>query len=185
MKKILLAFVFSCFASSAFAACTDPLVVKDGNGTSQNMSVKTGADTNCQTQIDVDTSSNLYGALTSPPTLGSASGGLSPTRLSGLSTTVTSIKSSAAGQLYMLDCSNTNTATVFIQLFDAATTGSVTLGTTPPTLSFEIPPGSSSGFGVSLVGMQFSSGLQAAATTTATGNTAQTGTLPNCNALSK
>jgi hypothetical protein len=186
MKKVLLALTLLAGSiASANATCTGPAVMKDNASTTFNMGLSQDASGNCAGEVDWSTTSQAHTDLTAPATLGSASGGLTPTRLSALSTTVTSIKASAAGQLYMLDCSNTNTATVFIQLFDAATAVGVTLGTTTPTLSFEIPPGTSNGFSLSLVGMQFSSGLQAAATTTATGLTAQTGTLPNCNVLSK
>jgi hypothetical protein len=124
----------------------------------------------------------LTNVANSPVPLGSASGGWTPKLLNALSTTVTSIKSSAAGQLGLLQCSNSNTATVFIQVFDVATAGAVTLGTTTPKLSFEVPPGTPSGYTLPLVGIQFAAGIQVAATTTATGLTAQSGTLPNCNA---
>jgi hypothetical protein len=123
----------------------------------------------------------IANAANSPVPLGSASGGWKPSLLNALTTTVRGIKASAAGQLGMLQCSNSGASTLFIQLFDVATTGGVTLGTTAPVLSFEVPPGTPNGYALSLVGMQFSNGIQAAATTTATGNTAPS-TLPNCNA---
>jgi len=65
MRKMLLVFVLLMVSGSAWAACTNPLVVKDGTGANRNMSVKTGADTNCQSYFDADTSSNLYTAMTS------------------------------------------------------------------------------------------------------------------------
>jgi len=65
MRKMLLAFAFLTVSGNAWAACTNPLVVKDGTGANRNMSVKTGADTNCQSYFDADTSSNLYTAMTS------------------------------------------------------------------------------------------------------------------------
>jgi hypothetical protein len=123
----------------------------------------------------------LYNIMTSAPTLGSATGGWVKKRMSALSTTVTAVKSSAAGQLGMLHCSNGGASTAFVQVFDVATAGAVTLGTTVPDLSFEIPPGISSGYSLPLVGMQFSAGIQVAATTTATGSSAPSTTL-NCNA---
>lgn len=43
---LLLALLF--FNGSALAACTNPLVIKDGSGASQNMSVSTNADGGCQ-----------------------------------------------------------------------------------------------------------------------------------------
>lgn len=174
MKKILLAFVFSCFASSAFAACTDPLVVKDGNGTSQNMSVKTGADTNCQTQIDVDTSSNLYGALTSPPTLGSASGGWTPVAKNAIAGTAVAVLSAGAHQMGFALCDNNNAAWTYLQFLDSA---SPTVGTNVGFLP--IPPNTNTGFALALVGIQFSTQMQVAATTTPNGTTAP-GTAINC-----
>lgn len=70
---------------------------------------------------------------------------------------------------------NTNAAVVYIQLFNAAGTGDVTLGTTAPTLVLAIP----AGVGASVFSMlsndssiSFPLGLVAAATTTPTGSTA-------------
>lgn len=110
-----------------------------------------------------------------------AAGGWTPSRLSGLSTTVTAIKSSAAGSLGMLVCGNPNASIIFIQVFDVATAGGVTLGTTAPTLSFQVDASSTVGFALPINGMAFANGIQMAATTTATNNTAP-GTAANCNA---
>lgn len=43
---------------------------------------------------------------------------------------------------------NPNSSVVFLQYFDAASTGAVTLGTTKPLFSFAIPPSSSGSSGV-------------------------------------
>lgn len=117
------------------------------------------------------------------PTLGSTSGGLTPTLLNALSTTVKSIKSSAPGQLHVLVCNSADTVANYVQVFDVATAGAVTLGTTVPKLAIGIPPGSQGGYSISLVGAQFSNGIQVAGTTTPTGSSAPA-TAPNCNALS-
>lgn len=101
-------------------------------------------------------------------------------RLSALSTTVTAIKSSAAGQLVMLQCGNTNASQAYLQVFDVATAGGVTLGTTAPDLSIPIPATNSEGF-VIPGGLAFANGIQVAATTTATGSSAL-GTALDCNA---
>lgn len=108
-------------------------------------------------------------------------GGWTPKRLSALSTTVTAIKSSAAGSLGMLVCGNPNASIIFIQVFDVATAGAVTLGTTVPDLSFQVDASSSIGFALPVNGMAFANGMQVAATTTATGSSAP-GTAANCNA---
>lgn len=70
---------------------------------------------------------------------------------------------------------NTNASAVWVQLFNAATAGAVTVGTTPATRHILLPasasvvvkPSSDTEFGY-----PFSAGLVAAATTTATGSTA-------------
>lgn len=108
-------------------------------------------------------------------------GGWTKARLSGLSTTVTSVKNSAAGSLGMLVCGNPNASIIFIQVFDVATAGGVTLGSTAPDLSFQVDASSSVGFSLPVTGMAFANGIQMAATTTATGSTAP-GSAANCNA---
>lgn len=171
MKRLLLAFALSLIGSQAWAVCgAIPLPVKDANNATQNISSATAADGNCKTYVDADSASTLVGAINNPATLGSASGGLSTNLQSALSTTVVAVDASA-GQLYELYCYNPNGVVGFVQLFDAAT-GSVTLGTTTPKLSYGIPATNASGFTLSLVGVQFSTAISAAATTTATGNTA-------------
>jgi hypothetical protein len=79
----------------------------------------------------------------------------------------------SAGRLYKLQVSNINTTDAFIQLFDAAT-GSVTVGTTTPKLSFLVPKGNGVDYG-SLdidfgdIGITFATAITYAATTTPTG----------------
>jgi len=106
---------------------------------------------------------------------------LTPKILNALSTTVTAIKSSAAGQLGAVYCWNPNSSVAYIQIFDVATAGAVTLGTTAPKLSLGIPPTNSGGFTLSAIGVSFTTGIQVAATTTATGSTAPATAL-DCNA---
>lgn len=111
------------------------------------------------------------------PPLGT-SGGMTPLKLNALSTTVTSVKSSA-GQLFMLQCGNVNTSEEYVQIFNVAS-GSVTLGTTAPTLSVPIAATATGGFAFSMIGVQFSTAISVAATTTATGSTAPSTAL-DCN----
>jgi hypothetical protein len=107
------------------------------------------------------------------------SGGITPIRLSALSTTVTAIKS-AGGQLMMHECWNPNSSVAYAQIFNAVP-GSVTLGTTAPTLSIPIPPTNIAGFTLSGTGIQFGTAISTAATTTAAGSTAPA-TAIDCNA---
>jgi hypothetical protein len=115
-------------------------------------------------------------ALASVAVQAAASGGWTPYLASGLSTTVKTVKSSA-GQLGMLQCWNSNSSQVYVQVFNAA---SVTLGSTTPLLSVPIGPASTGGLALTATGLQFSAAIAIAATTTATGSAAPTTAL-DCN----
>lgn len=93
-----------------------------------------------------------------------------PVRLLNLGA-VASVRSSAAGVLTGLSIVNNQAVIIFVQLFDAATAGAVTLGTTVPTMEFTVPV--SAGFAPAFpaAGMRFRNGLQAASTTTEGGAT--------------
>lgn len=95
--------------------------------------------------------------------------GWTPSSQPTLSTTVASIKSSAGnlGGWYMF---NPNTATAFIQFFNA-TTGNVTLGTTAATFVIAIPAGAGSNVEYAN-GISFNTAISVAATTTYSGSTA-------------
>lgn len=95
-----------------------------------------------------------------------------------LSTTVLSINASA-GQLGMVQCYNPNSSQVYIQVFNVAS-GSVTLGSTTPAFSVPIAATSTGGFVLPMFGVNFSTAISAAATTTATGSTAPS-TAADCN----
>ena len=75
--------------------------------------------------------------------------------------------------------SNTNTATVYVQFFDAATIGAVTLGTTPPKFWLAIPAGGGVTDGLQTFGPGFGLGCVIAVTTTPTGNTAPANAVPS------
>jgi hypothetical protein len=188
MRKMLLVFVLLMISGSAWAACTNPLVVKDGTGASQNMSVKTGADSNCQSYFDADTSSNLYTAMTSAIAAGtnnigfvtatpSATGGWTywstPANNSNtaLTATVVTVKASAAANFGGYFISNPNGGVACVQVFDVATAGAVTLGTTRPNMVFCVPGTSGANFEM-VNGVKMTNGIQIAATTTASGLTA-------------
>lgn len=171
MKRLLLSAVLILAPASAWAACgAIPLTIKDAANVTQSLSSATAADGNCKTYIDVDTASQMHADMTAPVPLGNGTtGGWTPKLLAALSTTVTAIKSSAGGQIAEAYCWNPNATVGYLQLFDVATAGAVTLGTTVPVLSYGIPPTSAAGKTLSIVGTQFTTGIQAAATTTAKG----------------
>lgn len=92
----------------------------------------------------------------------------------GLSNTVEQLLVGISGQntganlITDLAFYNPNAATVFVQFFDVAATGSVSLGSTTATASYTIPSGS----GVLQLNQSYSNGIAVAATTTGTGSTA-------------
>lgn len=135
------------------------------------------------TQVDAQSPTALCVEVYNPATGGeSCVPGWIPKLLNGLSTTVTSVKNSAPGQLSVVYCANPNSSgsMTYIQIFDVATAAGVTLGITTPTLSLGIPGTQSSGIGPSGLGVVFQNGIQVAVTTTATGNTAPS-TAMDCN----
>lgn len=75
--------------------------------------------------------------------------------------------------LYGFTFYSDNIAKGFIQIFDAASSGAVSLGSTAPTFVITVPP---RGYDTKhfFVGVAFTNGIQAAFTTTATGSTAMT-----------
>ena len=124
--------------------------------------VQTGGVNGCQTV-----------SPTSPLPVGvsaSTAGGASPYFNSALLATAVQIKGTAA-TLYNLTVFNTTASIAYVQIFNALATN-VTVGTTVPTLSFEIPASGTYDLQGTGVGLAFSNGLTVAATTTATGSTA-------------
>jgi hypothetical protein len=77
------------------------------------------------------------------------------------------------GVLYALEVSNPNSADAYIQLFDVAS-GSVTVGSTTPTLSLFVPAGDGTKDGAMdkywTHGIKFNTAITFACTTTATGS---------------
>jgi len=121
--------------------------------------------------------SALKATLTNTPVPATANG-WTPFLDAAQSTTVTTVKGSA-GELGAYHCINPNTSNVYIQIFDAATSGAVTLGTTTPALSLGLP--ASDGGNVEwMMGIHFANGIQVAATTAAKNNTAPS-TNVDCN----
>ncbi|MDE2096641.1 MAG: hypothetical protein KGL39_05285 [Patescibacteria group bacterium] len=148
-----------------------------------NVTMGTKSDTPCTlpasgtacSQIAIEKAS--ANAINSPPPLGTT-GGWTPLRINAITNTAVAIKGST-GQLGMLQCTNNAAAVTYFQVYNVAQ-GSVTVGTTLPTLSIAVPATSSAGFALPVSGMQFSTAISIAATTTATGSTAP-GTTGDCN----
>lgn len=182
-------------ASTTAAGASDPSLVTNESPNSQlSVTVGTTADTAYAGSGNSTLSASLrgiYNALTAPIVAGTntiggffgvlqTSNGWNQKLLNGLAGTVTAVKSSAAGQVSVLYCYNGSGALAYLQVFDAATAGSVTLGSTAPSSSWAVPNTQAAGFAVSLVGVQFTNGIQVASTTTATG---ATGASMDCNAI--
>ncbi|HKT72604.1 MAG TPA: hypothetical protein VJQ47_06910 [Steroidobacteraceae bacterium] len=88
-----------------------------------------------------------------------------------LTNTVVSVKASAAGEMGGYIVYNPNASVAYIQVFDVATAGGVTLGTTRPDMVIPVPP--TSGANLEFAnGVSFANGIQIAATTTDSGSTA-------------
>ena len=103
---------------------------------------------------------------------------MTPYFKSGLSTTVTSVFSGQAGYLEAIEVYNPSNAAAFVQIFDAGAIGDVTLNTTVPNLSIGMETLTHTQ--LSNLHCYFAKGLQIAATTTATGNSApNTGLMVN------
>jgi hypothetical protein len=106
------------------------------------------------------------------------SGGATHYFFSGLGTTVQCLKNTS-GNLYGFGIENTGGTAAFIQFFDVATAGSVTLGTTQPN-SVQFVGANGAAFLDELaptIAWSFNNGMCMAATTTATGSTAAAATI--------
>jgi hypothetical protein len=96
-----------------------------------------------------------------------------PVLLAGLTSTPV-LAHAGASRVGIVYCYNGSGAVAYIQLFDSATAGAVTVGTTTPKLSLGIPTTLASGTGPAVIGVAFYKGIVAASTTTATGSSTAT-----------
>jgi hypothetical protein len=94
---------------------------------------------------------------------------VTPSLVPALSTSVTTIRSSAGG-FESYECYNPNSSVAYVQVFDIS--GTVTLGSSTPKQSIGIP--ATNRAGLSDLAMPYSNAIKVAATTTATGSTAPT-----------
>ena len=122
-----------------------------------NVTVIQGTGSNLHTVID-------SGTITANPTSST------PIIANALSTTVKAVVSSLAATLDSVTIMNPNTTLAYVQVFDVATAGAVTLGTTVPKWSIGL--NQTSQIVLSDLNLHFANGIQVAATTTATGSTA-------------
>lgn len=88
-----------------------------------------------------------------------------------LTNSVQTVKS-IAGPWLGYNCYNPNAAQAWVQIFDAATSGAVTLGTTPPNRTIPLAPSTTTGQQVPSPPYSVLNGMQVAATTTQNGSTA-------------
>ena len=126
--------------------------------------------------IGITGQSNSPAILSSEVNISAVAGVGMQTASNSISNTVTAIKASGTNTpstLYGWYFFNNNSAVSYCQIFDVSATGSVTLGTTAPTMSFGIPAfGGANAFPNQ--GIKFSNGIVIAMTTTRAGSTAPT-----------
>ena len=129
--------------------------------------------TNAQALVTSNATLASPGASPNVPILQRA-GGITPKILNALTNSGVAVDANP-GQLFMIDCYNPNATVGYIQVYDAT---SIT-GT--PKISIGVPATSHGGFTLSMVGVQFSTGIEVQAATTATGSSALS-TAMDCNA---
>lgn len=153
-------------ANATLAAETTKVIGTVNIAASQTVGLAAGSALVGKVGIDQTTSGTTNAVVTIPAT----SGGLSIVTGS-VGATPTAIKA-AAGQLYGYHLFNTTAAVAYVQIFNVAH-GSVTLGTTAPTLSIGIP--ASGGVTVNFdKGIAFDTAISFGCTTTRTGSTGAT-----------
>lgn len=101
-----------------------------------------------------------------------------PVLKNGLTNSASSVVSSTAAVLSSYYVYNPNSSVAYVQIFDVATAGGVTVGTTTPKWSIGIP--ATSAANLTNMHLSFANGVQVAATTSATGSTAPSTAL-DCN----
>jgi hypothetical protein len=102
--------------------------------------------------------------------------GWSVSSQTALTNTVVMVKTSAGSFGGYMLFNNSSTAPAYIQVFDVAAAGSVTLGTTAPTYTFAIPIGSAANLELTCA-LPHTNGIAVAATATVTGNGAPSAAL--------
>jgi hypothetical protein len=104
--------------------------------------------------------------------------GASATYANAALTATLVVAQSTPGLLTYYNISNSNSSTVFIQYFDASTTAGITLGSTSPKGWISVPSGNGVTDAALPFGIAFANGIVIAVTTTPTGNTAPSSSVP-------
>lgn len=159
----------------------DNIGIMDSTGNTRNISAKDSSSVFHQRQLIEfnDTTPTVASASTPLPVavVPSTDGGASVSFDSAADETVHTIKASA-GKLLGISIANYDNAPRFAQIYDVS--GTVTVGTTTPTLVLPIPAGSGAAFTGQFSqffgdgGIAFANAIKIAITTTATGATGPT-----------
>jgi len=88
-----------------------------------------------------------------------------------LNATVQSVRASAPAILMGVSIVNNQAAVIFVQVFDIATAGGVSLATTNPDYEFSVAASTSAVLELPVGGVKFRNGIQVASTTTEKGLT--------------
>lgn len=148
-------------------------IASDNTAFSVNATLAAGSALAGKVGIDQTTLGTTNAVTVVPSTIG----GWSPSIKAALSNTNSQVKN-GAGTLGGYYIYNPNALVTYVQIYDTAT-GSITVGTTTPKLSYGIPPLSAANIEFTN-GVNFATAICVAATTTATGATAPS-TAVDCN----
>lgn len=163
---------------SVTAASNFPTTVDVNSGAKSNSTLRVTLATD---QVQLTNALKVDGSATTQPVSGTVTAnptGETPVLKSGLTNSASSVVSSVAATLKSYYCYNPNATVEYVQFFDVATAGAVTVGTTVPKWSIGIP--ATSAANLSGLNLSFANGIQVAATTTASGASAP-GTALDCN----
>lgn len=149
---------------------SEAVVLGAGSAAIGKLAANSGVDIGDVDVTSISAGSNLIGDV---GIQGRTTGGLSIYYDNDLDETAVAVKGSA-GTLYAIHAINMTAAPIYLQLFNVAQ-GSVTVGTTTPTVQFVIPGNADSdgaGFTISIPqGIAFGTAITAAASTDNEGNT--------------
>ncbi len=160
------------------------IALPTGTNTIGKLAANSGTDIGDVDVTSIAAGSNLIGDV---GIQGRTTGGLSIYYDNDLDETAVAVKA-AAGTLYGMHVINLTAAPLYLQLFDVAQ-GSVTVGTTTPTVQFVVPGNADSdgaGFTFNVPqGIAFATAITAAATTNSEGNGAPGANECHCNLFYK
>lgn len=161
-----------CTLPATTTACSE-VATQKAIANAVNSPVPAGTNLIGKVGIDQTTAGSTNAVTIVPSTLGGWTKWSTPKNNSNtaLLSPVVAVKSSAAGTFGGYFISNPNATAACMQVFDIATAGGVTLGTTRPDMVFCVP--ATSGANIEFAnGAAMANGIQVSATTTASGSTA-------------